>query len=213
MPTAFATFAAASVIVVLFPGPDTLVVLRNLLRGGRRAAARTAAGVLCGLSIWVAAAALGVSALLRTSQYASLALRVAGACYLLVLGIRSLRAREHPEAVVEDGIDPQAGRARRASLLGTGFTSGLATDLLNPKVGIFFVTFLPGFIPHGAPVGAWSLAFGGIFVLETAAYFAVMVLASETVVRLMGNRSIRRRIDRATGMALVGFAVRLAVER
>ena len=129
----------------------------------------------------------------------------------MALGVRSLAQRTHPGPASEQASAGQG--VRRRSLLGSGFTSGLATDLLNPKVGIFFVTFLPGFIPRGARVASVSLAFGGIFVLETAAYFAAMVLASEKVVALMANSALRRRIDRFTGLVLVGFGIRLAVER
>lgn len=92
MLTALLTFAAASAVIVLFPGPDTLVVLRSLLRGDRPAAARTAAGILTGLSVWVAGAALGLSALLRASHDGYLALRIAGGAYLVALGLRSLLA-------------------------------------------------------------------------------------------------------------------------
>ncbi|HJQ00794.1 MAG TPA: LysE family translocator [Jatrophihabitans sp.] len=86
-------FTLAAALIVLLPGPDTLVVLRNLVRGGRARAVRTVLGVLSGLTIWVVAAALGLSAVLRASQQAYLVLRIAGAIYLLWLGIQSLRAR------------------------------------------------------------------------------------------------------------------------
>jgi threonine/homoserine/homoserine lactone efflux protein len=206
MLTAFATFVAASTVIVLFPGPDTLVVLRSLLAGGRRVAAWTAGGVLTGLVVWVGAAALGLSTLLRASHDGYLALRIAGAVYLVTLGVRSLVARATGEPT------PDAARSRRG-VLGTGFRAGLVTDLLNPKVGVFFVTFLPGFVPHGEPVGLVSVALGAIFVIETAVYFTVMILASERITRVMTSPRARRRIDRVTGLVLVGFGLRLALER
>jgi threonine/homoserine/homoserine lactone efflux protein len=132
MPTSLATFSLAAVLVVLLPGPDTLVVLRNLVKGGRPGA--------------------------------------------------------------------------------TGYTAGLLTDLLNPKVGVFFVTFLPGFVPHGYSVAWASLLFGALFVVLTAAYFAILLTASRPVTRLMENVRLRRRMDRCTGRVLIGFGLRLALE-
>jgi threonine/homoserine/homoserine lactone efflux protein len=206
MLTASVTFALAAALIVLLPGPDTLVVLRNLIRGGRRTAARTVVGVLSGLTVWVATAAFGLAALLHASQDAYTALRIAGAGYLLWLGVQTLRTRAARELLTLD-----AGQPRRR-WLGSGYSAGLATDLLNPKVGVFFVTFLPGFVPSGTPVGRASLAFGGIFVAETALYFALLLFLAGRITEWMRDAKIRRRLDWATGTVLIGFGVRLAVE-
>jgi threonine/homoserine/homoserine lactone efflux protein len=197
-------FLAASTLVILIPGPDTLVVLRGVLVHGRRSAALTAAGVLTGLSIWVSAAALGVTALVRASQDGYLVLRLAGAVYLLLIGIQALRSR-----VLGQSLDVTG---RRSSIVGRGFRAGLMTDLLNPKVGVFFITFLPAFVPHGAPVTALTFGLGALFVVETGLYFAVMLLFVRRLVHWLGNERIRRRLNRATGLVLIGFGVRLAVE-
>ena len=106
----------------------------------------TAGGILVGLSHLVWVAALGLAAVLRASDVAYAVLRIVGACYLVWLGVQSLRACGGALREVDD-------RGRRG-LLGTGFAAGLTTNLLNPKVGVFFVTFLPGFVPSGYPVGA-----------------------------------------------------------
>jgi threonine/homoserine/homoserine lactone efflux protein len=195
-----ATFTVAATLIVLLPGPDTLVVVRNLVRGGRGTAVRTVLGVLTGGLCWVVAAALGLSAVLRASHDAYLALRIAGAIYLIWLGVNSLRARGSRD------------RPARRGLLGQGFSAGLATDLLNPKVGVFFVTFLPGFVPAGYSIGWLSLALGGIFLLLTALYFAALIAAAAQVSGWLATGSIRRRLDRATGLVLVGFGLRLALE-
>jgi threonine/homoserine/homoserine lactone efflux protein len=194
-----ATFTLAAVLVVLLPGPDTLVVVRNLVRGGRGTAVRTVLGVLSGLTVWVVTAVLGLSAVLRASHDAYIGLRVVGACYLVYLGAQSLWT--HREKDVE-----------RRRILGTGYTAGLLTDLLNPKVGVFFVTFLPGFVPHGYSVAWTSLLFGAIFVGLTAAYFAILVWAAGPVTRWMSSQRVRRRMDRCTGVVLIGFGLRLALE-
>ncbi len=202
MLTSLLAFIPAAVLIVLLPGPDTLVVVRNLVRGGRRQALSAVLGVLSGLGVWVVTAALGLSAVLRASNDAYLGLRLAGACYLVGMGVRSLRSR--------GAGDPAGGSA--IGVLRTGYVGGLLTDLLNPKVGVFFVTFLPGFVPHGFPVGWFSLLLGGVFVVLTAAYFAVLLRASEPVTRWIATARIRRRLDRCTGLVLVGFGVRLALE-
>ena len=195
------TFTLAAVLIVLLPGPDTLVVVRNLVRGGRRVAARTVLGVLSGLVVWVVTAALGLSAVLRASHDAYVGLRVLGAAYLIYLGVRSLRSR---------GAGAGTGPNRR--FIGSGYSAGLRTDLLNPKVGVFFVTFLPGFVPHGYSVAWSSLLFGGIFVALTAVYFAILLIASGPVTRWLANSALRRRMDRCTGLILIGFGLRLALE-
>jgi threonine/homoserine/homoserine lactone efflux protein len=204
---AVAAFTVAAALIVLLPGPDTLVVVRNLVRNGRRTAALTVVGVLSGLSVWVVAASLGLSALLRASHDAYTVVRLLGACYLLWLGIQSLRSRTVP-------LDPRVVEttSRRRGLLGAGYGAGLATDLLNPKVGVFFVSFLPGFVPHGHDVGTTSLVFGSIFVVETAIYFAILLAVAGRITGWMSNPAIRRRLDRATGLVLVGFGLRLATE-
>jgi len=199
---ALLTFTLAATLIVLLPGPDTLVVLRNLVRGGRSTAIRTVLGVLAGLLCWVVTAALGLSAVLRASADAYLALRIAGAVYLVWLGITSLRSRGQAAP----------GQPTRRSLVGHGFPAGLATDLLNPKVGVFFVTFLPGFVPAGYSIGWVSLALGGIFVLLTGLYFAVLIGAADQVRGWLATSHIRRRLDRATGLVLVGFGLKLAAE-
>jgi threonine/homoserine/homoserine lactone efflux protein len=192
------TFSLAATLVVLLPGPDTLVVVRNLVRGGRPVAARTVLGVLSGLTVWVITAVLGLSAVLRASHDAYVGLRIVGAAYLVYLGIKSLRSRDDKE------ISPRR-------LLGTGFTAGLLTDLLNPKVGVFFVTVLPGFVPHGYSVPWMSLVLGAIFVILTGAYFVVLLLASRSVTRWLTESRLRRRIDRCAGVILIGFGLRVAL--
>lgn len=201
---ALATFAGAAALIVLLPGPDTLVMVRSIVRGGRRRGVATAGGVLTGLAVWVSAAALGISALLRASHVGYDVLRIAGAVYLVWLGVQSLvlrRSRVAPE-----------GTAGRGGLLGTGFTAGLLTDLLNPKVGVFFVSFLPGFVPHGYSVGAMTLLLGAIFIVETALYCLVLITLASRVTDWMNRPATRRRLDTATGMVLIGFGVRLAIE-
>jgi threonine/homoserine/homoserine lactone efflux protein len=199
------TFTLAAILLVLLPGPDTLVVMRNLMTGGRRLGVRASLGALTGLATWVVAAALGLSALLTASHDAYLALRIAGAAYLGWMGITTLRARPH-------GAREAAEPRRRRSLIGTGYTAGLLTDLLNPKVGVFFMTFLPGFIPQGVSVAWMSLLLGAIFVLIAGLYYVALVALAGPMARWLADGPVRRWVDRLTGVILIAFGVRLAVE-
>lgn len=197
-------FIGAASLVILLPGPDTLVVLRSLLRDGLTTARRTALGVVTGLSIWVAAAVLGLSAVLRASHDGYNVLRLVGAAYLCVIGIQALRSR---------GASAELnGAVSRRRMLGTGYFGGLATDLLNPKVGVFFVTFLPAFVPHGQPVGTTTLLFGAIFAVETGLYFVLFLRFAERIVAALSRPRLRKALDRGTGAVLIGFGVRLALE-
>jgi threonine/homoserine/homoserine lactone efflux protein len=199
-------FAVASTLIVLLPGPDTLVVVRNLLRGGRRRAIVTATGVLSGLVVWVVAASLGLSALLRASHTGYDVLRYVGGAYLLFIGVQSLRGRSAPTGDVE--VEPR----KYGPLLGSGYFAGLATDLLNPKVGVFFVTFLPAFVPRGSDVGVVTLLLGAIFVVEALLYFVFLIGIADRVLRWMTDARTRRRLDRGAGLVFIGFGLRLATE-
>jgi threonine/homoserine/homoserine lactone efflux protein len=201
---AVAEFALAAALIVVLPGPDTMVTVRSIVRGGRPAGTATAAGIMVGLTIWVGVAALGLAAVLRASEVAYDILRIAGAAYLMWLGIQSLRAMRRNEPVV-----PAAGRR---GLVGTGFVAGLVTNLLNPKVGVFFVTFLPGFVPHGDPVGPTSLLLGGVFLFLSLIYYVVLVTLATSVTAWMARPRVRRRMEFVTGSVLIGFGIRLAVE-
>jgi threonine/homoserine/homoserine lactone efflux protein len=199
---ALATFTVAAVLIVLLPGPDTLVVVRNILRGGRRQGVLTALGNLCGLAVWVAAAALGLSAVLRASHDGYEVLRIVGATYLVWLGVQAWRSRGKTDEPAE----------ARSGLLGSGYLAGLLTNLLNPKVGVFFVTFLPGFVPHGYSVGLTTLLFGAIFIAITAAYWVLLLGLATKVTTWMNTPRVRRKLDLITGGILVAFGVRLVTE-
>ena len=197
MTGAVIAFALAAAVIVLLPGPDSMLMLRAIAVGGRSGALRTAAGIATGVAIWVVAAAAGLAALLKASETGYTVLRLVGGAYLLVLGVQTLRRRARPE---------------RKGVLGTGYAAGLACDLFNPKVGVFFVTFLPGFVPAGASVATATLVFGAVFALETLVYFAVMLLAVERLTRWLDDDVVRRRIERASGGVLIAFGLRLATE-
>jgi threonine/homoserine/homoserine lactone efflux protein len=212
--SAFLTFMPTAALLIVAPGPDSLLVLRNSARGGRRGGVATAAGTVTGLLVWAAAAALGLAALLRASEIGFLVVRCAGAAYLVFLGSQLIWRSRRPR----DGDNAGEGQpaasvavARRGPF--AQYLAGAGTNLLNPKVGIFFISFLPAFIPHGVPVGQAALILGGIFVAETIVWLGAIVLLGERFNAVVSRARVRRRIDRLTGAVMIGFGLRLALER
>lgn len=204
----------AAALLIIAPGPDSILVLRNSARGGRRGGVATAAGTVTGLLVWAAAAALGLAALLRASEVGYLVVRCAGAAYLGFLGSQLIWKSRRPRNGEKAGEDQPAWsvavprRGPRAQYL-----AGAGTNLLNPKVGIFFISFLPAFIPRGAPVGQAALTLGGIFVVETTVWLGAIVLLGERFNAVVSRPNVRRRMDRLTGMVMIGFGLRLALDR
>jgi threonine/homoserine/homoserine lactone efflux protein len=210
MLSAVLAFVPAAALLVIAPGPDSLLVLRNSARGGRRAGLATAAGTVTGLLVWAAAAALGLAALVRASEIAYLAVRWAGAAYLVFLGSQLIwRSRHnHGSGDQATAVPAMAHPGRLAEYL-----TGAGTNLLNPKVGIFFVSLLPVFIPRGAPAAPAALILGVIFLAEGIVWLAGLVLLGDRLNALVSRAKVRRRIERLTGLVMVGFGVRLAFEQ
>jgi threonine/homoserine/homoserine lactone efflux protein len=204
-------FGVASTLVTLLPGPDFMLVLRNAFRGGRRIGWCTAAGTTTGIALWAVAASLGLSSLVAASRIGYDVLRFVGAAYLIWLGIAALRSRK-PTGMDEIGDERPPGVDCRSAGAIRAYLTGVISDLCNPKVGAFFIAFLPGFVPAHASVSEFSLLFGLWNAVEVGAYFAVVVwLISRGTARLHHPR-IRRRLEQVTGIALIGFGVRLATE-
>ena len=197
-------FTAAAAVLVATPGLDTAVVLRQAAVGGPKSAALAAGGVVMGLLVWGLTAAAGLTAVLLASRLAYTALKWAGAAYLIVVGVRMLLDRDAHHSPAASDL-PSMGSDGVAS-----FRRGLLTNLLNPKVGLFYVTFLPQFIPSGASVGAFALMLAGIHLLLTTIWFSVLVALSVPARRLLTKPAFRRTLNCAAGCVFVGFGLKLA---
>jgi len=202
-------FALTATLLILAPGPDSLLVMRNTLRGGRRAGWATTCGTMSGLGVWAVAAALGLSALLRVSHAGYDALRLVGAGYLIWLGVSSLRPSRRRAA--HAGLPQEEEIAAGSRQGGRMYLNGLLCDLCNPKIGVFFVAFLPGFIPVRGSATAFSLALGLWFIVETGVWLAVLSWMVAGGVGWLRSSSAQRWLERATGVVLIGFGLRLAV--
>lgn len=209
MLTAALSFAAASALLVLAPGPDTLLVLRNTLGSGREKGLVTVGGIVTGLLVWATIAAIGLAALLRASEIGFTIVRVAGATYLITFGTRLVLARRRNGG--KEAFDPlPTPRSARSTI--AAYASGLATNLLNPKVGIFFISFLPVFIPKGASVGWTSALFAAIFICEGTAWLLAIVFFATRLGTAIRRPQVRRRLERLSGLVMIGFGIRLATE-
>ena len=188
------TFLLVALVVIVSPGQDTALTVRNTLVGGRRGGVLTAAGVAAGQAVWVVATAVGLAALLVAFEPAFVALRIVGGAYLVWLGARSLWSawRGHASSV---GVV-----SRRAP-----FRQGVLSNLGNPKMAVFFTSLLPQF----ASSFAGLLAHGLVFCLLTLAWLSVVAHAGGMLRRPV----VRRVVDAVTGVVLVALGLRVAGER
>ncbi|WP_018350545.1 LysE family translocator [Longispora albida] len=196
---AAASFALVAGLLTIMPGLDTALVLRTAVAQGRRAAFATALGISLGALIWGAIAAAGVSAVLATSQAAYTVLRLAGAAYLVWLGLGLLFRRARPEAADGKGA---GGRA---------FLRGLVTNLLNPKIGVFYVAMLPQFMPENASHLAMGVLLALVHDIEGMAWFTLLICGAHLVRGWLSRGAVRRALDRVTGGVLLGFGAKLGI--
>ena len=206
MASQLASFLVVSVLVIVTPGQDTALTIRNTLVGGRRAGRLTAAGVSSGQVVWALATAAGVAAVLRASQPGFLALRIVGAAYLVFLGAQSLRRALRRERV----RTPTAACSQRISGR-AAFRQGLFSNLGNPKMAVFFVSLLPQFASRGdAFLSAFllGLVFSTLTLVWLAGYAALVSRAGD----ILRRPAVSRAIEGVTGTVLLGLGIRVAAE-
>jgi threonine/homoserine/homoserine lactone efflux protein len=195
-------FLGISLLVIVTPGQDTALTIRNTLAAGRGDGIRTAAGVAVGQLVWALAASTGLAALLAASEPAFDALKLAGAAYLVVLGLQALR-----DAVKGRAAHPPDERDAPPR---HGFRQGLISNLGNPKMAVFFTGLLPQFAPHDGPALATMLALGGVFAALALAWLTLYALAVDKAKRALRRTAIRRALDAVMGTALIALGVRVA---
>jgi threonine/homoserine/homoserine lactone efflux protein len=199
-------FAVAAGLLTITPGLDTALVLRTAAAEGWRRAAAVAIGIGLGCLAWGAAAAFGAGALLVASHAAYTILKWAGAAYLVWLGLNLLRK---PRAA----FDADAGAAPPSGGLLAALAKGFWNNLLNPKVGVFYVSFLPQFIPAGASPTAFGLLLASMHVVMGLAWAGGLILATAPIAKALRRPGVVTWLDRVTGGVFVAFGVRIALER
>jgi threonine/homoserine/homoserine lactone efflux protein len=200
------SFAAVAGLLTIVPGLDTAMVLRSTAARGRRHGLATALGVNTGALLWGAGAAVGVSALLTASTVAYTFVRVVGAVYMVWMGARLLR---HARRGVAEAAEP--GRTVRETSLARSWGRGFTTNLLNPKIGAFYVAILPQFIPASAPHLAVGLLLALVHDLEGMIWFTAIILGAHTMRKRLERRQVRRGLDGLTGATLIAFGIKLGL--
>jgi len=197
-------FIGIAALLTVLPGADMALVAKVTLLDGRRAAFFTSLGICAGLPVHATASALGLSLILATSAEAFAVVKFAGAGYLAYLGVRTIRDSLRPAA--DPGVTAAPARSRRAA-----FTQGFVSNVLNPKVALFYLTFLPQFITPGDNVLAKSLLLAGIHAVLGLLWLPLYAYAIDRLGAVV--RGARRWLERLSGAALIGLGVRLALER
>ena len=195
-----AYIVAASVLTIT-PGLDTALIVRTATTEGPRRALASGLGIVTGCFIWTAIVAGGLGVLLIASQLAYTLLRWVGAAYLFYVGLQLLRNPRSRFA------DEPTGKKRS----GSAFTRGALTNLLNPKVGIFYVSFLPQFIPSNVPVAAYTVLLGAIHALLGLIWFILLIAATRPLMELLRQPAVVKMLDRITGAIFIAFGARLAL--
>jgi threonine/homoserine/homoserine lactone efflux protein len=205
--TNLGAFLALSALLSVAPGPDTAITTRNALVGGRRAGLHTILGVALGLVVWTLATGAGVAALLRASEPAFVALKIAGAIYLAVLGALAIWAAFRGAGPRGTGHVEQRTIPPRVA-----FRQGALTNLGNPKIAVFFTSFLPQFTPSHDAGFVSLVVLGLLFCLVGLTWLTLYVLALARVGDFLRRPRPRRILDAVTGTVLVGFGIRVAFE-
>ncbi|MDD2090547.1 LysE family translocator [Pseudomonas guariconensis] len=196
-------FTFAATVLTLTPGLDTALILRTATVESRTQAMRAALGINAGCLLWGAAVAFGLGALIAVSELAYNLLKYCGAAYLAYLGLNMLlRPRQALSAAGE-----------QARPVANWFLKGMMGNLLNPKVGIFYVSFLPQFIPQGEPLVAWTFGLVGIHVVLGLLWASALIAATQPLAAVLRRGPVIQWMDRTTGLIFVAFAARLALSR
>ena len=203
----FVAFLLVSAVVIVTPGPDTALTIRNTLLGDRRAGILTALGVATGQATWALATAAGIAALLVASEPAFTAVKLLGAAYLVFLGGQAL------VAALRGGRGTVLDGPRRRLPAAVSFRQGVISNLGNPKMAAFFPALLPQFAPAGRGSFAALLALGLLFSALTLTWLTAYAFAVARAGDLLRRSVIRRALEAVTGAVLIALGLRLATER
>lgn len=208
MPDLLVPYLAVIAVLTITPGPDMLLVLRNGIRDGARAAWVTGLGCCAGIAIHAALAVLGLSAILAASSEAFTAVKIAGALYLVILGVQAIAGSFRSER----GADAGAPGRAAAAMAGSPFRQGLVSNLLNPKIALLFLTLLPQFVADGEPRVATTALLAAVFLTVAVVWWRAFSLAVGPLGRFLSRPRVVTWFDRGAGALLVALGLRVAVE-
>jgi len=207
------TFAAIAALLTIMPGADMALVARSSLLDGRRPAFFTTLGICLGLCVHATASALGLSAILRVSALAYTVVKAVGAGYLIYLGVQTIRGAAQRRTVEQHGAPAAADLGAERSLAARSFRQGFLTNLFNPKVAVFYLTFLPQFIAPGDPVLLKSLGLASIHIGMGLAWLTAYAWFLSSFRGVLNRPRVRRSLESVTGGLLVLLGLPLAWER
>jgi threonine/homoserine/homoserine lactone efflux protein len=196
-------FAAVAAVIIVVPGPDMALVLKNGVAYGRRAAVVAALGITAGLLVWALAAALGIAALLHASSTAFTVLKLAGAAYLVWLGVRALLDAWRGSPSFETPPRPRM----------SPFREGLLSNLFNPKIALVYTTLIPQFVERGGPEVAQTFLLAGVFIAMGLVWLTGYALLVAKIGTLLRRSTVRRLVNAVAGTVLTALGVRIAFER
>lgn len=206
-------FSIAAALLTITPGLDTALVLRTAAVEGPRRATLAGAGICCGLFGGALGVSFGLGALLEVSRLAYGVLRIAGAGYLVYLGAKIFFRKPESLMDAEVAAEGESFGTESNTSAPRWFARGFLTNILNPKVGVLYLTFLPQFIPPGAGVTSFSLLPASIHVAEGAVWFMLLISATRLFSQRLRRPGVSKKIDRVTGSIRAGFGVVLALEK
>ena len=204
-------FLVMCILLIILPGPDTAIATKNTLTVGKKGGLQTIIGSCCGLLIHTFAAVIGLSAIIVKSAYVFAILKYVGAVYLCYLGIKTLWAlkalrsqqiEENDETMTDDKYDSHSS-----------FKQGFLTNITNPKVAVFFLTFLPQFVDGTGNTFLPFLTMGVIYTALTAMWFVFYVYLLDKISAFMKKPKTKTVIEGLTGTVLIGFGIKLALEK
>ncbi|MGG0465108.1 LysE family translocator [Priestia aryabhattai] len=201
----FYLFVITCIFLIILPGPDTAVMTKNTLTAGKRGGFKTMIGICCALSIHTLTAIVGLSAIIAKSALLFSIFKYIGAVYLIYLGIKSLwtlRNQETAETVVENKYKNRSS-----------FKQGFLTNLLNPKIAVFFLTFLPQFVNPGSHTFMPFLILGITYIVLTVMWYLFYIYLLNQISAFMKKPKIQKVIEGITGTILIGFGIKLALEK
>ncbi len=212
MLTTLVAFLGACTLIAASPGPSTVLIVKQSLRS-RRAGFMTVLGNETGIFVWGLAAAFGLTALVAASELAYDIMRVVGAAVLLVFGAQTLWNARKKKAGADDADDADDADAPvKARSSWAAYRSGLLLNLANPKAAVFAMSFLPQFVPSGAPRLPFMIGLAALWALYEVGYYGLYVWCVGRMKAVLSRAAVRRRLEQVSGGVLVLLGVRLAVE-
>ncbi|MGE7839791.1 LysE family translocator [Lysinibacillus sp. NPDC093712] len=203
-------FTAVALLIVMVPGVDSLLVLKNTIIHGKKAGFFTMVGIILALVVWTTLAVLGLATIISKSMVLFLAIKYAGAAYLIYLGIQSWRARAQ-NMILQEELPLQEDAEKNVSL--SCMTQGITTDLLNPKTLLLYVTLMPQFIQPNFNINSQLIVLAGILIALSIVWLGIVILVMNVIRKWFMKQTVQAIFNKITAVMLVGIGIRIATEK